>query len=63
MKNKITALAFISLLALSACGTKDYKPQDYILEMNYKDDFRILQLTDIHLSDKDDLTTNRHPSL
>ena len=57
MKNKITALAFISLLALSACGTKNYKPQDYILEMNYKDDFRILQLTDIHLSDKDDQKT------
>ena len=57
MKNKLTALAFISLLALSACGTKEYKPQDYILEMNYKDDFRILQLTDIHLSDKDDQQT------
>ena len=57
MKNKLTALAFISLLALSACGTKKYQPQDYILEMNYKSDFRILQLTDIHLSDKDDKET------
>ena len=57
MKNKLTALAFISLLALSACGTKEYQPQDYILEMNYKSDFRILQLTDIHLSDKDDKET------
>ena len=54
MKYKFTTLAFISLLALSACGTREYKPQDYILEMNYKSDFRILQLTDIHLSDKDD---------
>ena len=57
MKNKLTALAFISLLALTACGTKKYQPQDYILSMNYKDDFRILQLTDIHLSDKDDQKT------
>ena len=57
MKNKLTALAFISLLALTACGTKKYQPQDYILSMNYKDDFRILQLTDIHLSDKDDQQT------
>ena len=57
MKNKLTALAFISLLALSACGTKEYQPQDYTLEMNYKSDFRILQLTDIHLSDKDDKET------
>ncbi len=57
MKYKFTTLAFISLLALSACGTKQYQPQDYILEMNYKNDFRILQLTDIHLSDKDDRET------
>ena len=57
MKYKFTTLAFISLLALSACGTREYKPQDYILEMNYKSDFRILQLTDIHLSDKDDKET------
>ena len=57
MKYKFTTLAFISLLALSACGTKQYQPQDYILEMNYKSDFRILQLTDIHLSDKDDRET------
>ena len=57
MKYKFTTLAFISLLALSACGTREYQPQDYILEMNYKSDFRILQLTDIHLSDKDDQET------
>ena len=57
MKYKFTTLAFISLLALSACGTREYKPQDYILEMNYKSDFRIVQLTDIHLSDKDDRET------
>ena len=57
MKYKFTTLAFISLLALSACGTREYQPQDYILEMNYKSDFRILQLTDIHLSDKDDRET------
>ena len=47
-------MAFISLLALTACGTKKYEPKDYILELDYKSDFRILQLTDIHLSDKDD---------
>ena len=54
MKHRLTSMAFISLLALTACGTKKYEPKDYILEMNYKSDFRILQLTDIHLSDKDD---------
>ena len=54
MKHTLTSMAFISLLALTACGTKEYKPKDYILELDYKSDFRILQLTDIHLSDKDD---------
>ena len=53
MKKHFLPLTFVSLLALTACGTKDYKPQDYVLSLNYKSDFKILQLTDLHIADKD----------
>lgn len=41
--------------SLAACGAqeKTYDAADYILETPYKDDYRILQLTDIHLANKD----------
>ena len=46
-------LAFVSAMALCSCAGKKYQPQDYVLQCQYKNDFRILQLTDIHMSDKD----------
>ncbi len=47
-------LTVLPALSLASCGSKHYKPSDYVLEMNYVKDFRILQITDVHLGDKDD---------
>ncbi len=59
MKNKkiFLVLIAVSLCAALLCGCsykqKRYKPEDYILEVEYKKDFKILQLNDIHLANKD----------
>ena len=55
MKTKIVPLFFTTAMLLTACGGKSYSPSDYIAgTLNYRDGFKILQLTDIHMSDKDD---------
>ena len=55
MKKKILPLAFVAAFSLTACGGKSYNPSDYIVgTLPYRDGFKILQLTDIHMSDKDD---------
>lgn len=55
MKKKLFPLVVTSLLSLTACGSKQYQPSDYkVKSLKYHDGFKILQLTDIHLSDKDD---------
>ncbi len=59
MKGKKIILAIIAtcLCVGMLCGctykTKRYNPEDYILETEYKKDFKILQLNDIHLANKD----------
>lgn len=56
MKKLISILILSAVLLLTACGapeTSHYEPQDYILETEWKDDFKILQLCDIHLANKD----------
>ena len=55
MKNKLVLFSSVFLLCLTACGKTNvhHKITDYILEDDYVDDYRILQLTDIHLGDKD----------
>ena len=54
-------LLFPSIFAMSltacASGVK-HNISEYILQMEYKSDFRILQLTDVHLGDKDNLETH-----
>ena len=45
----------IMAICLSACSVRDYDAKDYVLKMNYSDDFRILQLTDTHVGDKDNM--------
>ena len=45
----------IMAICLSACAVKNYEAKDYVLKMNYSDDFRILQLTDTHVGDKDNM--------
>ena len=55
MKNKYILLTPIFALSLSACSLTgvQHDISEYVLSTNYKDNYRILQLTDIHLSDKD----------
>lgn len=53
---KYLPLLFVSLLSLTSCGSKEktYDTKEYILEQNIGGgDFRILQLTDIHMANKD----------
>ncbi len=40
-------------MSLSACAGVHHEIKDYILELNYKDNYRILQLSDTHIGDKD----------
>ena len=54
MKNRFIPLFFIAAMSLTACGGKSYSPKDYIMELPYKSNFKILQLTDTHIADKDD---------
>jgi len=55
MKNRLLPLFFVTAMSLTACGGKSYSPKDYILTLEYnKSSFKILQLTDTHLADKDD---------
>ena len=55
MKKIIVPLFFTTAMLLTACGGKTYSPSDYIAgSLDYRDGFKILQLTDIHMSDKDD---------
>ena len=54
MKNRLCPLFFIAALSLTACGGKSYSPKDYMLELEYTGNFKILQLTDTHIADKDD---------
>ena len=55
MKKIFLPLVFVTAFSLTACGGKDYNPSDYIAgTLPYRDGFKILQLTDIHMSDKDD---------
>ena len=54
MKNRLFPLFFVTAMSLTACGGKSYSPKDYILELDYSGDFKILQLTDTHVADKDD---------
>ena len=55
MKKNFLPLVFVTAFSLTACGGKSYNPSDYIVgTLPYRDGFKILQLTDIHMSDKDD---------
>ena len=53
-KTKLAVIFLLSGLALTACGSKAYAPSEYILSLPWKDDFKIIQLSDIHLANKDD---------
>lgn len=54
MKNKLILFPGLLTMCLASCGgTAVYEPKDYILKMDYSPNFRILQLTDTHIGDKD----------
>ena len=56
MKRKsLFLLSGVAALCLSACSGVKHEIKDYILELDYKSDYRILQLTDIHIGDKDNV--------
>lgn len=52
-KKGLLLLPGIAAMCLTACAGAAYQPKDYILQMDYTNDFRILQLTDTHIGDKD----------
>ena len=56
MKNKKLILFFLPFLLSGCVNHIDYHGNEdkYFLNVDYKDNFRILQLTDIHLSASDD---------
>lgn len=60
MKKKILPLFFIAAVSLTACGGNSYHYEehlsDYVMNIDLGDrtNFKILQLTDFHFSDKDD---------
>lgn len=54
MKGKrLFLFSSVAALCLTACGQVKHSISEYILELDYKPDYRILQLTDVHLGDKD----------
>ncbi len=57
MRTKVIGLCtlLLAVSTLSGCGQKTYSYSDYKLEMNYKSDFKIMQLTDIHIGEQTDL--------
>ena len=60
MRNKSILFSALFAVCLTACSSSNVRHdiKEYILKTNYKDDYRILQLTDIHLGDKDDYQTH-----
>jgi len=56
IKSKKYLITLVSTLSLCSCGNgTKYPVKDYILNLEYKNDFKILQLTDLHLGDIDNL--------
>mgnify|MGYP003295473403 CR=1 FL=1 len=58
MKKIKTMFCFLPLIAVSltSCGAGvTHEEKDYMIDIAYKSDFKVLQLSDIHLGQKDDL--------
>ena len=60
MKKKLYPLFFIAAMSLTACSGNSYHYEDHLsdyvmnIDLGDKTNFKILQLTDFHFSDKDD---------
>ena len=56
MKKRLSLFSSVFILCLTSCSINvHHNIEEYILETDYHSDYKILQLTDIHLGDKDDL--------
>lgn len=51
-RKKSLYLSLVPLLLLTSCGEKQYPLSDYRLTMEYEDNFKILQWTDIHIGNQ-----------
>ena len=60
INKSIIALPLIGLLLSGCVGTKPYPEEDYLLSTSWgeKEEYRILQLGDIHMSQSDDFETH-----
>ena len=56
--NKLIALILLSLTCASCSQVKDYDVEDYRTTMTFHEDFKIMQLTDLHLGIEVDLARN-----
>lgn len=56
-KQLTSGLALLFTLCLTSCSGSNvhHEAKDYFVDVNYKTDFKILQMSDIHLGMKDDL--------
>ena len=52
-KKRLLLFSSVVALCLTACGTKSHDISEYVLELDYKTNYRILQLSDTHIGDKD----------
>lgn len=55
LKKGLCLFSGLLSLTLSSCSRGNITVSDYILKLDYSKDYRILQLTDTHLGDKDNL--------
>lgn len=54
-KKHFLLLSSVFAMTLTGCSNVKHDVKEYILSANYTQDYRILQLTDTHLGDKDNL--------
>lgn len=55
LKKGLLLLSSVFAVTLSSCSNVKHNVSEYIMKLNYSSDYRILQLSDTHLGDKDDL--------
>ena len=53
MKKSFVVFSGLLAVCLTSCSGVSYESKDYVLQLNYSSNFRILQLTDTHIGDKD----------
>ena len=52
-RKQILLFPAVAALTLASCSGVKHSIDEYVIERNYKDDYKILQLTDTHIGDKD----------